>query len=349
MLLRFFSVILSVILLLSAPLSATADSAGLVRYSKNFYDAFDTVITLIGYAENEAAFDSVFGGFMEMFIRHHQVYDGYTAYEGVNNLYALNHAPAGEPVPVEQELMDLLVWAEENQPRFSGRVNIAMGSVLEIWHDHRAEGLTVPAMEDLLKADEHIDLSALILDRDGLTVTKTDGNVRIDLGAVAKGYTVEKAAQWLLDGPMPSFLINAGGNVRCGKQPYNGKKAWSVGVEDPDNIGQWLDLIYANDLSIVTSGDYQRYYIVDGIRYHHIIDPDTLMPAAFVRSVTIVTEDSGLADMMSTALFNMDVETGRAFVDAFDGAEAYWIGLDGSISFTDGLIPMLYSQGAVNQ
>ena len=346
--LRFLSLILSLILLLGAPLSVTAGPSDLIRYSKSFYDAFDTVISLIGYTESEEAFDTVFAGFMDLFMRYHRVYDGYNPYDGVDNLYALNRSPAGTAVPVEPELMELLVWAKEKQPLFNGRVNIAMGSVLEIWHEYRAEGTAIPPMEDLIAADGHIDLDTLILDEKNLTVTRTDDSVRIDLGAVAKGYTVEKAAQWLLESPMTSFLINAGGNVRCGHRPHNGKKAWSVGVEDPDHIGQWLDLIYANDLSIVTSGDYQRYYVVDGVRYHHIIDPDTLMPAANMRSVTIVTKDSGLADMMSTALFNMDPETGMAFVNAFDGAEAYWIGTDGSVRFTDGLIPMLYSQGALN-
>ena len=349
MFLRVCSLIACMMLLVCPAFCARGESAGPQRYTQTFYDAFDTVISLIGYAENEAVFSDLFSRTREIFVHYHRIYDAYSAYEGVNNLYALNHAPADVPVPVEKELMDLILWVKGMQPLLNGRVNIAMGSVLEIWHAYREEGTALPPMEALLDADLHIDINTLIPDEENLTITKTDGRVKIDLGAVAKGYTVERAAEMLLASAMPSFIINAGGNVRCGHKPYNGKNAWSVGIENPDSVGSWLDLIYVNDLSVVTSGDYQRYYTVDGVRYHHIIDPDTLMPSAFMRSVTIVTEDSGLADLLSTALFNMPYEEGRALIDSIDGAEAYWICPDGQIFLTDGLVPMLYSRGAVNQ
>ena len=94
--------------------------------------------------------------------------------------------------------------------------------------------------------------------------------------------------------------------------------------------------VHVSDTSIVTSGDYERYYTVDGVNYHHIIDKDTLMPSAYFRSVTIIVKDSGFADALSTALFSMPYEVGRALIDSISGAEAMWITTDGKTYMTDG-------------
>lgn len=338
-------------LLLVCPLLGGCAQAEQQKYTTTFFDVFDTVTTIIGYADSQQQFDSVVSQAKDLFVRYHQVYDGYNAYEGVNNLYFVNANAAQGPVPAEPELIALLLWARDTQASLCGRVNIAMGAVLRLWHDAREGGATLPDAQSLASAARHVDMANVIIDEQAGTVYFADPELSLDLGAVAKGYAAERVAQWMLQSEMPSFIISAGGNVRCGQKPQDGRARWGVSIQDPGDINGtpgtgYVDVLYLTDLSIVTSGDYQRYYTVDGMRYHHLIDPDTLYPAAYMRSVTIVTQDSGLADALSTAVFLMPYAQGRAFVDALDGVEAYWILMDGTVQYTDGLRTMLASQGA---
>ena len=321
------------------------------KYSTSFFDVFDTVTTIIGYADSQETFDRVVGEARQQFVRYHQVFDGYNAYDGVHNLYYVNQNAASGPVPAEPELIELLLWIRDLQPSLEGRVNVAMGAVLRLWHDAREAGVALPDEAALREAAGHVDMSQVILDEQAGTVYFADPELSLDLGAVAKGYTAERVAQWMLGSDMPSFIISAGGNVRCGQKPLDGRARWGVGIQDPGPIDGmagtgYMDVLYLTNLSVVTSGDYQRYYTVDGVRYHHLIDPDTLYPGQHMRAVTIVTQDSGLADALSTAVFLMPYEQGRAFVEALDGVEAYWVLLDGSVQCTDGLRAMLASQGA---
>lgn len=316
------------------------------KFSGVFYDSFDTITTVIGYTQERATFDAEFAVVKSMFDRYHQVFDGYNAYEGVNNLYHVNLHAGKRPVQAEKELIDLLVWLREKQGETRGQVNVALGPVLKIWHDYRTLGAELPPMQALTDASAHTDFDQLIIDEENGTVQFLDPQMRLDLGAVAKGYTVEIVAQYLLTSEMPSFIISAGGNVRCGEKPLDGRARWGVGIQDPMSPNNNKDVLYMTGLSAVTSGDYQRYYTVDGVNYHHLIDPDTLMPGTHMRAVTIVTEDSGLADLMSTAVFLMPYEEGRAYVDAIPGVDAYWVLNDGTVYATEGMSRLLRSQGA---
>ena len=346
--LRVLAALLAIMLLL--PLTGCSaqkqQSAAYQKFSGVFYDSFDTVTTVIGYAQQRETFDKAFAEVKGMFDRYHQVFDGYNEYAGVNNLFTVNRDAGKGPAKAEQELIDLLLWLQKEQGATRGQANVALGPVLKIWHDYRTLGVEVPLMQDLLDASAHTDFDKVVVDAENGTVHFLDPDMRLDLGAVAKGYTVEIVAQKLLAGDMPSFIISAGGNVRCGIKPLDGRNRWGVAIEDPQNTSNYKDVLFMTNLSAVTSGDYQRYYTVDGVKYHHLIDPDTLMPGAHMHAVTIVTEDSGLADLMSTAVFLMPYEEGREFVDSIPGVEAYWVLLDGSVRMTEGMTRMLRSQGA---
>lgn len=331
------------------------------RFSMSFFDTFDTLITIVGHAPDEDTFKRTTEEAHALFQRLHKLYDGYNAYEGINNLHTLNREAAKGPVTVEPELMDLLLFCQEKQPLTCGAVNVALGAVLQIWHDYRETGLSdpfsaeLPPMDALQRAAGHADMNDVLLDPVQRTVRFTDSELQLDLGAVAKGYATELVAQQMLASETPSFIINAGGNVRVGNQPLDGKrKAWGIGIQDPrgnvlsDASSDIKETFFVSNLSLVSSGDYQRYYFVAGERYHHLIDPATLMPGVHYQAVTVLCEDSGLADLLSTAVFLLPYEQSRELVGSLEGVDALWILPDGSVRMTDGAAQFAKSAGATS-
>ena len=341
--------------------AALPGRAAMNRYSTIYMDTFDTVISLIGYAQDEETFNAWAGMAHDAYLHMHKLYDTYNSYEdeGIVSIYTLNQRAAQAPVKVDPLLFSLLTFCKSRYELCQEQVNVAMGSVLSIWHDYREAGLEdpsgaqLPPTDTLKAASEHTDMDDLILDEENMTVYFADPDLKLDVGAVAKGYATEVVAKLLLSGDMPSFIISAGGNVRCGNPPADGRAKWGIGIQDPDGevlgLSDYVETLYLAGQSVVTSGDYQRFYTVDGVRYHHLIDPDTLMPASEFRSVSIITEDSGFADMLSTAAFLMPYEQSRAFIDSLDGVEAIWLFPDGSRKMTFGAMNVAKSCGATNQ
>lgn len=316
---------------------AKSDNTGLNRYEATFLTLFDTVTTIVGYAETEEAFTDTAQAFHDELLEYHQLYDIYNEYEGINNIKTINDHGWEHPIKVDQRIIDLLLFSKELYTQTEGRVNIAMGSVLRLWHDARETGIADPsraALPDqaaLEQAAAHTDIDSIQIDVEESTVFLSDPEVKLDVGAIAKGYAVEQVCRNTPSG----LLISVGGNVcPTGPKPESGQP-WVVGIQDPEDPEQYLHTIYVEDVSVVTSGDYQRYFTVDGVPYHHIIDPDTNYPAGYWRSVTILCRDSGVADALSTALFTLPQEAGQALLDAFQ-AEAMWVRQDGTILYSPG-------------
>lgn len=314
------------------------------KYQYAFFDVFDTVTELTIYAENETTAADAARAAHERLIYLNKLFDIYNEYDDAVSLMAVNASAANAPVGVSDETMALLKFAKEAYALTGGKVNAAMGSVLSIWHDYREAGLAdeanaqLPSMELLEKAAEHTDINSVVLDEAKGTVFFEDDMVRLDVGAIAKGF----AGQIVTDGlnarieagEISAALISLGGNVCAAGTKPNGE-AWQIAVQDPRGSDNAATVSIASGY-VVTSGDYQRYYTVNGVRYNHIIDPDTLMSADKHASVTVISSDGALADALSTALFIMDTDEGRALIDSIDDAEALWIAKDGGITRTDG-------------
>lgn len=327
-------------LLLAAALlmGCTAPAAsGPSQYQATFLTLFDTVTTIVGYGETEEDFRAKAQEVHDALLEYHQLFDIYNDYEGINNLKTINDQAGVAPVEVDSRIIALLLDCKEYYEFTDGLVNVAMGSVLNLWHEARTDGINFPdtaALPDdsaLEEAALHCSFDTVLIDEEASTVFLTDPQQRLDVGAIAKGWSVEQVCRSAPEG----LLVSVGGNV-CATGPKPSGAAWVVGIQSPDEGSeQYLHTLNITQGCVVTSGDYQRYYVVDGVRYHHIIDPETCYPSQYWRSVTVVCEDSGLADCLSTALFLLPQEQGQALLDAVQ-AEAMWVDAAGNCYYSPG-------------
>lgn len=327
------------------------------KYSSSFLDTFNTVTIVVAYTRNEGEFDAYFDKIHSRFQELHRLYNIYDDYPGISNIKTINDNAGIKPVKVSKEIIDLILFAKDWYERTDAKTNIAMGSVLELWHEYREVGRDDPAsaqlppMDQLQEAATHTNIHDVIVDAKNSTVYLADGGMRLDVGAVAKGYATELVAKEMMAQGLKSAMISAGGNIRAMGKPLDGiRERWGVGIQDPDAsiIAEegLLDVVFVNDASVVSSGDYQRYYVVDGQVMHHIIDPATLMPGDYYRAVSVVAEDSGVADFLSTELFLLPFGESKALANSLDGVEALWVMEDGQVEITEGMGKIMRSHGA---
>ncbi len=306
------------------------------RFTATFLNLFDTVTTVVGYADSKQSFESIAQSIHDELELYHRLFDIYNEYEGLPNLKTVNDQAGIAPVRVDGRIIALLKDCRTYYDLTGGKVNIAMGSMLKLWHEAREEAMEdpanarIPTQEALEEAARHTGLEALIIDEAASTVYISDAAVRLDVGAVAKGWAVQRVAEAAPEG----LLLSVGGNV-CATGPKPEETPWVVGIQDPDDGSKYLHTIYVNYESVVTSGDYQRAFVCNGTLYHHIIDPATLQPGRLWRSVSIVCADSGLADALSTALFLLPRAEGQALLDACK-AEAMWVDAQGNRFYSPG-------------
>jgi thiamine biosynthesis lipoprotein len=329
-------------------LSSGCARAGTHRYQAQFLELFDTVTTIVGYSDSEEHFKAFAEQVRSKIGEYHRLYDIYNTYEGLSNIKTINDNAGKEPVLVDRRIIELLKFAKDEYTATSGAVNVALGAVLSIWHEYREAGLDdpenarLPPMDQLKEAARHTDINNVVIDEAASTVFLKDPEMSLDVGAVAKGYATEQVARYFEAQGVTSLLLSIGGNVRAvGGKPEaepGGDRRWNIGIQNPDKSSPQSDLmnVLIDGLSVVSSGIYERYYTVNGKQYHHIIDPATLMPSAYYAQVTILCGDSGLADALSTAVFNMPLDKGRQYIESLPGVEAVWVMKDGTIEYSKG-------------
>ncbi len=341
----------------AAGFSGCAIEPTYTKYTYQFYGTFDTLVQFVGYAQTQGEFDAYAKQGEQRFVALNKLFDIYHDYEGLNNAKTINDNAGVAPVKVDKELIDLILLAKEWYAKTGGKCDITAGPLTAVWKKYRdlaaddPAKAQVPPQAELAEAASHRGIDKVVVDEAAGTVYLQDGGMALDLGAVAKGFTCEIVAKELEKAGMTSVIVDGGGNIRLVGRPNDGlRKRWGVGIQDPDGNPDKpddtpLDIVFLHDMSFVTSGDYERFFTVDGVRYCHLVDPDTMQPARYFRAVGIVYPDSGVADFMSTTLFLLPYEQGRALVESIPGMEALWILEGDELRLTDGIKPYMKNAG----
>lgn len=289
----------------------------------------DTVVDIqVLSSDEQRANQAIAAAYAEM----QRIEELFSRYQEGSQIFSLNKNAGIESVAVSSEVRDMLQRAKEYGLLTDGLFNVTIGALVDLW-GIGTEHERVPSENEIRQTLPRINLAALELDQTQ-NVSITQPGVSVDLGGIGKGYAIDRAWQTLKDQGIEKALINAGGNIRCLGTRADGKP-WRIGIRHPRQEGI-LGVIEVTEKAVATSGDYERYFVKDGIRYHHILDPRTGKPAQGCQSVTILAPTAEMADALSTSVFLMGVDAGMRFIETQEGVDAMIVGNDGKAVFSSG-------------
>ena len=310
---RIYIVIL--VLILVSLVLLLIDKNTYKEYSKNYF-YMDTYINIkINSTKSKKEIDNIFNDIDYLYSSYHKLTSRYDKYDGIVNVYYLNEIlDNNEEIEIDKRLSDIIDIGILYYDKTNGLFNIASGNLTSIWKGFIDNCDVLPS-----NLDVNINIDDIVLD--GNKYIKYN-DIKLDLGAISKGYVTELVGKYLEDNNIDSYIINAGGNVKVGKA-YN-KDSYVVGITNPDNKNDIFTKVNVNNLSIVTSGNYQRYCSFNDKIYGHIINPYTKLPSDYMKSVTVISSSSLLADIYSTYLYLLPVEDGMKIVNSTSDIEAIW-------------------------
>lgn len=278
-------------------------------------------------AAGEAAIDAVMA---EM----HRVDRLMSHYKPESQLSQINARAAQEPVKVDREFFDLIQRSLEFSKLTDGAFDITYASVGYLY-DYRKH--VKPDTAQIEKALPSVDWRSLVLDERASTVRFARPGMRIDLGGFAKGYAVDRGIEILEARGIRHASVTAGGDTRIIGDRFG--RPWIVGIRHPDDADRVILRIPLSDVAFSTSGDYERYFDEDGVRYHHIIDPRTGRSASKVRSATIIAPTATQSDGLSKTAFVLGPEKALGILARIPGVDAVFVGPDGKVWYSEGLAP----------
>jgi thiamine biosynthesis lipoprotein len=249
-----------------------------------------------------------------------------------SELSRINREAADAPLTISPELFSLIKRALEFSDMTGGAFDITFSSVGYLY-DYRRH--IKPSEEEIQRALPGVNYRHVILDQDHRTIRFARKGVRIDLGGIAKGYAVDACVAILKQRGFVHALVSAGGDSRVMGDHLG--RPWMIGIRDPRHKDKTAAMLPLADVAVSTSGDYERYFEADGVRYHHIINPKTGHSATGVHSATIIAPDATTTDGLSTSVFVMGVEKGMALIDSLHDVDAIIIDQDGKLFYSRGL------------
>ncbi|MGE0464561.1 MAG: FAD:protein FMN transferase [Vicinamibacterales bacterium] len=248
----------------------------------------------------------------------------------------LNAGAGGPAVAVGPDTRTVLRAARDASALTGGKFDITFGALSNVWKFDHDQDNRVPAPEAIAARLPFVDYEAVEIDEARGTARIARAGVRVHLGGIGKGYAMDRAAALLRDRGFQDFLIQAGGDLYAAGR--RGDRAWRVGLADPRGAAsESFATIELSDETFSTSGDYERFFEQDGVRYHHLLDPDTGQPARLCRSVTILAKSALQADWLSTGVFILGPEEGLALVERLPDVEAVIVTAANEVKVSSGL------------
>ncbi len=323
--------VLPLLLAASVALSTAACGKPPQAYEKSFF-VMDTLVSVQLYAPSFAraqkCFDLVEAKLAEL--------------EGVLSAHLPDSDPAKlaasagrRPQSVQPDTLAVISLSLEYADKSGGAFDITLAPVLKLYSFSPGREAR-PDPDRLAETLPLVDWQKVRLDPAGSTVSLAEEGMEVDLGGVAKGYIVDRCLEILRQNGIEYGLINAGGDIGfLGAKPDG--SSWRVGIKNPDNPGTNFAVVELSRGALATSGDYERFFLEGDLRYHHIIDPRTGLPAREVRSVTILADSSALADLLSTAVFVLGPREGLALIEELPGVDGLIWDAEGQVLWTSGL------------
>ena len=257
----------------------------------------------------------------------------------ISGVLAVNRQAGIAPVAVRADLLEVLERALYFAELSGGLFDPTIGPLARLW-GIGSDSQRIPDDDEIAAALELVNWKDLLIDRQAGTAFLRRQGMALDLGALAKGYAANEAARIAREGGARRGVIDLGGNIfALGWRDYRRNIPWRIGIQDPlQERGEYIGVVSAYDTSVVTSGINSRFFEYGGVRYHHILSTEDGYPVRNgLASVTIVTENSMDADALSTTVFALGFERGKALADSIPGAEAIFIFDDGRVEITEGL------------
>ena len=245
----------------------------------------------------------------------------------------INRSAGKERVKVSPETFEVIQKAQEISELSEGGFDITIGPLTELWREARKKKIP-PSIEEVKEKLGLVNFKNIETDQKGKVFLKKK-DMAIDLGGIAKGYAVDRAFGVLRSLGYKNLIVNAGGDLRVGGLKNN--QPWSIGIQNPRESQKILARISVSDMAVATSGDYEKYFIYQGKRYHHIFNPRDGFPTEGCQSVTIVTKDCITADGLATAVFVLGAEKGYSLCQKLEGVDCIIVDKEGKIIFSPGL------------
>ncbi|MCK6549897.1 FAD:protein FMN transferase [Myxococcota bacterium] len=300
----------------AAPAAVATSTVPKTIYRSHF--AMGTQLTLTAYTIDEAgalaAFDEVFREFDRL--------DALlTVWRDTSDVARINAAAGKAPVVVSAETIDVLQRAIDGSARTKGRFDVTFGALSGLWKFDHDQDNRIPPRAEVLRRLALVDYRKLKVDPAAKTAFLEREGMRVHLGGIGKGYAVDRGVATMRARGLTDFMVQAGGDLYVAGR--HGDRAWRVGIRDPRGPpDRYFAAAEVTDATFSTSGDYERFFLDGGRRYHHILDPKTGEPATKVRAVTIMAPNATTAEWLSKGLFILGVDEGMPIVEATPGAGA---------------------------